>query len=215
MAKKPTRGKGQGQSTGKRSKQSAPARKRRSPVSAPPKGNARAAQAAPGRLPVIPVDQIGLSAVELAARAAQSLGIERKARYYAHVREAHSSEQAEDYVEAIADLHATAGKARVADLKRIFGVSHVTVSRTVGRLVRDGLALNLPGPSIGLTSAGLALAQSCAARHEVVLRFLRALGLDEESAQLDAEGIEHHVSPRTLELFERFAQGHFRPDPAR
>jgi DtxR family manganese transport transcriptional regulator len=184
-----------------------------------PRGNKRtnqgeragpASAARPGPLPAIPADQIGLSAEELGERAAQSLGIERKARYYAHVREAHSSEQAEDYVEAIADLHATAGKARVADLKRIFGVSHVTVSRTVGRLVRDGLALNLPGPSIGLTQAGRALAEHCAARHEVVLRFLRALGLDEESAQLDAEGIEHHVSPRTLELFERFAQGQAR-----
>ena len=207
MARRAASGKGQKQVASAAAGNQQRRRQRAVKRSAEGKRASASAQARPSPMPAIPADQSGLSAEELGERAAQSLGIERKARYYAHVREAHSSEQAEDYVEAIADLHATAGKARVADLKRIFGVSHVTVSRTVGRLVRDGLALNLPGPSIGLTQAGRALAEHCAARHEVVLRFLRALGLDEESAQLDAEGIEHHVSPRTLELFERFAEG--------
>jgi DtxR family manganese transport transcriptional regulator len=122
------------------------------------------------------------------------------------VREAHASEQAEDYVEAIAELLDSGGRARVADLKHIFGVSHVTVSKTVARLVRDGLASSPRRGAIDLTPAGRNLAQHCAARHGIVLRFLRALGLDEASAQLDAEGIEHHVGPRTLELFERFAE---------
>lgn len=143
-----------------------------------------------------------------AAQAAEeplASGIERRARLYAHVREAHASEQAEDYVEAIAELLDGAGRARVADLKRIFGVSHVTVSKTVARLVRDGLASSPRRGTIDLTPQGRDLAQRCAARHGIVLRFLRALGLDEASAQLDAEGIEHHVGPRTLELFERFA----------
>jgi DtxR family manganese transport transcriptional regulator len=143
---------------------------------------------------------------QAAPESAQSLGIERRARLYAHVREAHASEQAEDYVEAIAELLDSGGRARVADLKRIFGVSHVTVSKTVARLVRDGLASSPRRGAIDLTPAGRNLAQRCAARHGIVLRFLRALGLDEASAQLDAEGIEHHVGPRTLELFERFAE---------
>jgi len=33
-----------------------------------------------------------------------------------------------------------------------------------------------------------------------------ALGLDATTAELDAEGIEHHVSPKTLRLFEKFTQ---------
>ncbi len=136
---------------------------------------------------------------------AEKVGIGRKARYYERIRAANASETTEDYVEAIADLIANGGQARVADLSKIFGVSHVTVSRTVGRLVRDGLAKTEPYKSIELTPSGRRLAAACEARHTIVLRFLLALGLDEETAQADAEGIEHHVSPATLAIFERFA----------
>jgi DtxR family manganese transport transcriptional regulator len=41
-------------------------------------------------------------------------------------------------------------------------------------------------------------------RHQLVLDFLRALGVSEERAQADAEGIEHHVSQETLSAMERF-----------
>ena len=46
-------------------------------------------------------------------------------------RRDHTSETAEDYVEAVADIHATLGSCRVADLARRFAVSHVTVTRIV------------------------------------------------------------------------------------
>jgi hypothetical protein len=38
-------------------------------------------------------------------------------------------------------------------------------------------------------------------------RALIRLGLDAETAERDAEGIEHHVSDRTLTLFPDLAQG--------
>jgi DtxR family manganese transport transcriptional regulator len=46
-------------------------------------------------------------------------------------------------------------------------------------------------------------AERCKRRHEVVVRFLCAIGVDEETAERDAEGIEHHVSEVTLAAFER------------
>ena len=124
---------------------------------------------------------------------------------HARVRDAHSAETAEDYVEAIADTIEARGECRVTDLAVRFGVSHVTVSRTVGRLVRDGLASTEPYKPIGLTAKGRRLAQRAKARHETCVRFLLALGLDRKTAEIDAEGIEHHVSPKTLQVFERFA----------
>jgi hypothetical protein len=54
---------------------------------------------------------------------------------------------------------------------------------------------------------GRALAAECRRRHEIVVQFLIRLGLDAETAERDAEGIEHHVSDRTLALFRDFAQG--------
>jgi DtxR family manganese transport transcriptional regulator len=36
-----------------------------------------------------------------------------------------------------------------------------------------------------------------------VVAFLHSLGIAKKTAELDAEGIEHHVSPETLRAFER------------
>lgn len=118
-------------------------------------------------------------------------------------REAHARETAEDYVEAIADLMASEGEARVTDLARRLGVSHVTVNRTIARLQQMGLVTSQPYRAIFLTAPGEKLAGESKRRHEVVVQFLRSIGVEEEAAQRDAEGIEHHVSPETLTAFER------------
>ena len=128
------------------------------------------------------------------------------ANRHRRTRRDHASETAEDYVEAIDDLIAANGVCRVSDLAEQFSVSHVTVTRTVGRLVRDGLAETAPRQPITLTPVGARLATACRERHATVLRFLRALGVSETVAQLDAEGIEHHVSEETLELMRRFPE---------
>ena len=129
-------------------------------------------------------------------------------------RRDHATETAEDYVEAVDDLIRGGGVCRVADLAARFSVSHVTVTRTVGRLVRDGLAETAPRRPITLTPAGERLAAACRDRHLVVLRFLRALGVPERAAQLDAEGMEHHVSDETLAAMRRFSRAETSPGPA-
>lgn len=118
-------------------------------------------------------------------------------------RREHASEIAEDYVEAIADLTAVQGEARVVDLARRLGVTHVTVNRTLARLQRDGYVTAQPYRAIFLTPAGQRLAGAAQQRHTTVVAFLRSLGIGEKRAELDAEGIEHHVSPETLAAFER------------
>jgi len=120
-------------------------------------------------------------------------------------REAHSRETVEDYVEAIADLVAATGEARVTDLARELGVSHVTVNRTIARMQRDGFVSSLPYRAIFLTETGKQLATESKARHQTVETFLRAIGVPDEVAQKDAEGIEHHVSRETLAAFAKLA----------
>ena len=112
-------------------------------------------------------------------------------------------ETAQDYVEAIADLSASLGEARLVDLARRLGVTHVTVNRTLARLQKIGFVNTKPYRAIFLTDAGHKLAAECKQRHETVVAFLRSLGISERIAELDAEGIEHHVSPETLAAFER------------
>ncbi|MBL8757383.1 MAG: manganese-binding transcriptional regulator MntR [Phycisphaerae bacterium] len=123
---------------------------------------------------------------------------ERTAHSHKRTREAHLREKAQDYVEAIADLLSARGEARVVDLARLLGVTHVTVVQSVARLKRAGLVRSEPYRSIFLTPEGEALAAEAKRRHEVVLAFLLALGVPRAVAESDAEGIEHHVSPATL-----------------
>lgn len=118
-------------------------------------------------------------------------------------RRKHATETAEDYVEAIADLIQTTGEARAVDLARRLGVSHVTTIRTVARLQRDGLVATRPYRAIFLTDRGARLARESRERHDLVVAFLRSIGVPEPIAQADAEGIEHHVSPETLSAFRR------------
>jgi DtxR family manganese transport transcriptional regulator len=118
-------------------------------------------------------------------------------------RREHAAETAEDYVEAIADLSASLGEARVVDLARRLGVTHVTVNRTLARLQREGFVSVQPYRAIFLTAGGRKLAVACQRRHTVVVAFLRSLGISEKTAEIDAEGIEHHVSPETLAALAR------------
>lgn len=125
---------------------------------------------------------------------------------HARTRQDHAAETAEDYVEAIADSIEASGACRVTDLAERFGVSHVTVIRTVRRLERDGLVRTEPYKPVELTAAGRKLAAACKRRHGIVERFLLAIGVPPELAAVDAEGIEHHVSEATLARFEAIAE---------
>ena len=115
----------------------------------------------------------------------------------------HANETAEDYVEAIGEL-AGDGGCRVVDLARHFDVSHVTVIRIVRRLEAEGLVETEPYQPVRLTAAGETLAAESAARHRLVLAFLLKLGVDATTAAVDAEGIEHHLSPVTLKRMRAF-----------
>lgn len=123
---------------------------------------------------------------------------------FAHTRKAHATERAEDYVEAIADLAEEKGEARVVELAKRLGVTHVTVNRAVGKLKAEGLVSAEPYHDIKLTKKGKKLAEWSKNRHSIVLKFLLALGIDEITAHRDAEGIEHHVSQKTLLALEQW-----------
>lgn len=128
------------------------------------------------------------------------------AERFRSTRAAHRDETAEDYVEAIAQLIAGRGEARVKHLAELMGVSHVTVTRIVARLQRDGLVLTEPRRPIELTPRGRRMARSAERRHRVVLEFLLRAGVSPQQAEIDAEGIEHHVSAATLRAMARLTR---------
>ena len=125
-----------------------------------------------------------------------------QAAIFSKTRQEHAQEIAEDYVEAIADLIYEFGEARVVELAKRLGVTHVTVNRTIERLQKAGYVISPPYRSIFLTDKGAVLANMCKKRHDIVVAFLRSLGISERVAKMDAEGIEHHVSAETLRAFK-------------
>ncbi|MCC5788044.1 MAG: GntR family transcriptional regulator [Opitutales bacterium] len=119
------------------------------------------------------------------------------------VRLQHRDERTEDYVEAVYLLSQRGDGVRVVDLQEVFGVSHVTVIRALEKLEKEGL-VERGSKGIALTRKGEKLAVECYERHRTVESFLLALGVPENAAREDAEGIEHHLGEETLAAMERF-----------
>ena len=134
--------------------------------------------------------------------------VEAQAEGFGRTRSDHRNEIAEDYVELVADLIDATGEARAIDLANRLGVTPATVNNTIARLQREGLVRSEPYRSIFLTEAGRALAEHCRRRHRIVYSFLRLLGVSEEVARVDTEGIEHHVSEATLAALDRYLRTH-------
>jgi DtxR family transcriptional regulator, manganese transport regulator len=123
---------------------------------------------------------------------------------FKRTRADHSSELAEDYVELIADLIDEKGEARGSEVAIRLGVANATVVKMLKKLMERGLVTQEPYREIMLTGEGWSLAQNGRRRHDIVENFLLTLGVTAETARIDSEGIEHHVSNETLKAMARF-----------
>ena len=124
---------------------------------------------------------------------------------FRHTRANRRLELVEDYVELIADLIDDAGEARQIDIAQRLGVAQPTVAKMLKRLAVDGMISQRRYRGVFLTEAGRNLAEASRGRHQVVEAFLRDIGISPETARIDAEGIEHHVSEETLAAFRAFS----------
>ncbi len=140
----------------------------------------------------------------MAARAKKQGTARIRSAAFRRIRADHQSELAEDYVELIADLIDEKGEARGSDIALRLGVANATVVKTLKRLQETGLVTQEPYRSIFLTGDGWKMAEDGRRRHRIVEAFLLALGVSEETARIDSEGIEHHVSEETLRAMARF-----------
>ncbi|MGO8696300.1 MAG: transcriptional regulator MntR [Limisphaerales bacterium] len=125
------------------------------------------------------------------------LSAKRQAENISRTRREHAAEVAEDYVEAIADLVAQTSEARVVDLAKRLGATHVTVNRTIARLQNAGFVAAQPYRAIFLTEKGRNLAAAWKTRHETVVAFLRSVGISERVAEMNAEYRLAPLPPRT------------------
>ena len=123
---------------------------------------------------------------------------------FSKVRNAHKTENTEDYLELISELLTSKGEARIVDIAKQLDIAQATANKTIQRLQNQGFIKREPYRSVFLTVKGQMIASKSKKRHNIVLRFLLNLGLDQKTASADAEGIEHHVSEKTLKKMEKF-----------
>jgi DtxR family manganese transport transcriptional regulator len=135
------------------------------------------------------------------------IDIDTHVESFRQTRNARRTELLEDYIELIADLIDHDGEARQVDIAHRLGVAQPTVAKMLKRLATEGLIQQRRYRGVFLTPEGKDLAEKSRQRHQTVESFLCALGISPETARIDAEGIEHHVSAETLDAFRRFVEG--------
>jgi Mn-dependent DtxR family transcriptional regulator len=110
----------------------------------------------------------------------------------------------EDYLEVVYELIQYKGYATTIDISEYLNVSSPSVTYMMQRL-NDSEHLNYEKyRGIRLTDKGIRVAKNIRERHGLLAEFLKIIGVDEDTANKDAEGIEHHLQPKTLENLEQF-----------
>lgn len=114
------------------------------------------------------------------------------------------TDRMEDYLEVIYELIKQKGYATTIDISDYLNVSPPSVTKMTQRLDENGYLIYEKYRGIRLTNEGLRVAKSIRNRHGLLAEFLKILGVNEEDANSDAEGIEHHLHPETINKLEEF-----------
>jgi DtxR family manganese transport transcriptional regulator len=110
----------------------------------------------------------------------------------------------EDYLEVIYELIQKKGYATTVDIADYLHVSSPSVTKMVKRLDKMGYLVYEKYRGLQLTSDGISVAKNIHKRHDLLVEFLKMIGIDEDIANRDAEGIEHHLHSQTIEKLEEF-----------
>ncbi len=135
---------------------------------------------------------------------------EKRAERLESIKEAHKSAKAdfstkmEDYLEVIAELVELKGYANTIDISRYMNVSAPSVTKMLQRLDENGYLEYEKYRGINLTTKGNAVADGIRQKHGILLEFFKMLGIDHHAANRDAEGIEHHLNPKTIRQLRKF-----------
>ena len=116
------------------------------------------------------------------------------------------SQSAEDYLERIQELIEEKGYARVVDIASSLQVKQASVTSMVQKLGELGYLNYEKYRGLVLTEKGKQVATGIQKRHETLSRFFSLFGLAPETQKQDIEGIEHHLSPETVEILADLAR---------
>ena len=116
------------------------------------------------------------------------------------------TDRMEDYLEVIYELIQQKGYATSIDISGYLNVSPPSVTKMLKKLDESRYLDYEKYRGIRLTEAGAIIARNICERHSLLVAFLKMIGVDEGTANKDAEGIEHHLHPETLKKLEGFVK---------
>ena len=125
-------------------------------------------------------------------------------RYANSVKKEDRTDRMEDYLEVIYELVQEKGYATTVDISSYLNVSSPSVTKMVQKLDETGHLKYEKYRGIKLTNEGIRIARNIRNRHGLLAEFFMMIGIDEETANNDAEGIEHHLHPETMKKLEEF-----------
>ncbi len=114
------------------------------------------------------------------------------------------TDRMEDYLEVIYELIQQKGYATTTDISKYLNVSSPSVTKMVKKLDENRYLIYEKYRGLSLTTEGINIAKNIQEKHSLFVEFLKMIGVDDETAHLDAEGIEHHLHPRTIKKLESF-----------
>ena len=125
-------------------------------------------------------------------------------RYANSVKKEDRTDRMEDYLEVIYELVQEKGYATTVDISSYLNVSSPSVTKMMQKLDETGYLKYEKYRGIKLTHEGIRIARNIRNRHGLLAEFFMIIGVDEETANNDAEGIEHHLHPETMKKLEEF-----------
>jgi Mn-dependent DtxR family transcriptional regulator len=114
------------------------------------------------------------------------------------------TDRMEDYLEVIYELIQQKGYANTADISKYLNVSSPSVTKMVKKLDENRYLIYEKYRGLRLTSEGIQIAKNIQEKHSLFVEFLKMIGIDDDTAHIDAEGIEHHLHPQTIKKLEKF-----------
>lgn len=112
----------------------------------------------------------------------------------------------EDYLEAILMLQKKKGMVRSVDLARHMGFSKPSISHAVSTLLNGGF-LTVDGDGfLHLTNIGREIAEKIYERHQFFMEQLIAAGVDQETSEQEACGMEHAISDNSFQKLKEAIQ---------
>jgi Mn-dependent DtxR family transcriptional regulator len=121
-----------------------------------------------------------------------------------NTRKEDRTDRMEDYLEVIFELIQQKGYATTIDISKYLNVSSPSVTKMVQRLGDSGHLKYEKYRGISLTEEGVRVAKSIRERHGLLAEFFKMIGVTGDIANRDAEGIEHHLHPQSLQKLEEF-----------